>query len=235
MKNQYFGDINDFRKYGLLRVLSSNRNIKTAVCWMLTANDGRTDGQFTDYLSRPHRWRKYDPELFDMLREIVVDGKKRDVGRAEHAALITRATYYSPELTDENRNNYFAKFLKRVTPSHLLFLDPDNGFEVRSVSKGNPGSRKYLYWDEVSLFFSTGVSLLIYQHFPRIERKKFLTLIANQIFAATKPRLVYAFETTRVAFFLIAQEHHLKSFRASIRKVTETWGEEFFIHEFHRT
>jgi len=33
MKNQYFGDINDYRKYGLLRTLTGGQ-IKTAVCWM---------------------------------------------------------------------------------------------------------------------------------------------------------------------------------------------------------
>ena len=235
MKNQYFGDINDFRKYGLLRALSSDRKIKTAVCWMLTANDGGTDGRFTDYLNRPDRWRKHDPELFDVLREIVVDGTKRDVGRAEHAVLIKRASYYSCELTDGNRSDYFTQFLKRVTPSHLVFFDPDNGFEVNSVGKGKRGSGKYFYWDEVSLFFSTGASLLIYQHFPRIDRKKFLTLKANKIFAATQSLLVYAFVTTRVVFFLIPQKHHLKFFQASIEKVTETWGEEFTIQKFHRT
>jgi hypothetical protein len=44
MKNQYFGDINDYRKYGLLRGLSNRGEIRTAVCWMLTTDDGRGDG-----------------------------------------------------------------------------------------------------------------------------------------------------------------------------------------------
>ena len=39
MKNQYFGDINDYRKYGLLRILTNGGEIKTAVCWMLTTDD----------------------------------------------------------------------------------------------------------------------------------------------------------------------------------------------------
>ncbi len=235
MKNQYFGDINDYRKYGLLRVLSSDRKIKTAVCWMLTVNDGGTDGRFTEYLERPNRWRSYDPGLFDALHEIIIKREKRDVREAARAGLIERASYYSTELTDDNRNDYFLQFQKKITPSHLIFFDPDNGFEVGSVRKGKAGSRKYLFWDEVSRFFSTGASLLVYQHFPRIERKKFLTLKAKQIFAATKSQLIYAFETTRVAFFLIPQEHHLRSFRVSIEKVTDTWGDEFSIQEFHRT
>jgi len=39
MKNQYFGDINDYRKYGLLRGLSNKGEISTLVCWMLTENE----------------------------------------------------------------------------------------------------------------------------------------------------------------------------------------------------
>ncbi|CAA9432540.1 MAG: hypothetical protein AVDCRST_MAG37-733 [uncultured Rubrobacteraceae bacterium] len=50
MKNQYFGDVSDYRKYGLLRVLSSEGEISTGVCWMLTPSDGRTDGRKLEYL-----------------------------------------------------------------------------------------------------------------------------------------------------------------------------------------
>ena len=44
MKNQYFGDINDYRKYELLRILTNGGGIKTAVCWMLTREDESVNG-----------------------------------------------------------------------------------------------------------------------------------------------------------------------------------------------
>ena len=53
MKNQYFGDINDYRKYGLsshtFRIMG---NFASALCWMLTAPDSRTDGKFIDYVGK---------------------------------------------------------------------------------------------------------------------------------------------------------------------------------------
>jgi hypothetical protein len=67
MKNQCFGDISDYRKYGLLRILSAGGEISSGVCWMLTPSDGRTDGQFLRYLDQRARWRGFDPELFDHL------------------------------------------------------------------------------------------------------------------------------------------------------------------------
>src|SRR5687768_3003787 len=64
MKNQYFADINDYFKYGILRCLGKG-GLRIAVCWMLTPDDGRSDGRKISYLSNPDRWRNYDPVLFD--------------------------------------------------------------------------------------------------------------------------------------------------------------------------
>ena len=44
MKNQYFGDVNDYRKYGLLRVFANQAAFNIGVCWMLTPDDERRDG-----------------------------------------------------------------------------------------------------------------------------------------------------------------------------------------------
>lgn len=40
MKHQYIGDINDYRKYALLRTLSADGVNRIGVCWMLTPDDG---------------------------------------------------------------------------------------------------------------------------------------------------------------------------------------------------
>ena len=83
MKNQYFGDINDYRKYGLLRCFEEAK-LKVGVCWMLTQDVANSDGQETRYLQEPWRWRQYDPELFDFLDKCVADGK-RSVRRLEES------------------------------------------------------------------------------------------------------------------------------------------------------
>ena len=43
MKNQYFGDVNDYRKYGLLRAISLNTDWNLLVAWMLKPDDGGPD------------------------------------------------------------------------------------------------------------------------------------------------------------------------------------------------
>ena len=57
MKDQYFGDINDYRKYGILRALQSKGLGTLLVAWMLTPDDSSRDGEFRSYLEDPATWR----------------------------------------------------------------------------------------------------------------------------------------------------------------------------------
>ena len=66
MKNQYFGDVNDYVKYGLLRCFASE-GFRVGVLWMLTPGDGRPDGRKTKYLSQPEKWKRHDADLFAVL------------------------------------------------------------------------------------------------------------------------------------------------------------------------
>lgn len=138
MKNQYFGDINDYRKYGLLRMLTGEGQLKTLVCWMLTPDDGHTDGQFTRYLDEPEKWRKYDPDLFDKLQQSLHVHKCRDVQEAEISRIIPGARYFRDIVPDAlpERQDWFGKAHAASTDADLVFFDPDNGLEVKSVPKG---------------------------------------------------------------------------------------------------
>ena len=85
MKNQYYGDINDYKKYGLLRLLCPD--VPITLCWMLTPDDPGPDGGKIAYLSEPARWRHCDPELFDHLEDQVVKQSHRHVSAFEQSGL----------------------------------------------------------------------------------------------------------------------------------------------------
>ena len=76
MKNQYLGDVYDYIKYGLLRQLNCRGRVSAVVCWMLTENDDRRDGNRVNYLKEPEAWRAFDPPVFDRLRQQVPDGQR---------------------------------------------------------------------------------------------------------------------------------------------------------------
>ena len=53
LKSQYFGDIYDYRKFGLIRALQVEAQLQVLVAWMLTPNDQRRDGELRSYLREP--------------------------------------------------------------------------------------------------------------------------------------------------------------------------------------
>ena len=225
MKNQYFGDIYDYIKYGLLRQLNCYGKVSTAVCWMLTQNDEKRDGHRVDYLREPGRWRCFDPTVFDCLRSAVLDLKERNVRVVEKSGLLPNTTFYSHLLTDgsDERRRYFDEFFKLSRGRQLVFFDPDNGLEIKSVKYGRKGASRYLFLREVSQSFSAGHSLLIYQHMPPKPRDPLIRDLASGLVRETSSEVVYVFRTPRVAFFLVPQASQMDWFAKAAHRIQTDW------------
>lgn len=227
MKNQYFGDVNDYRKYGLLRALTGPGELSAAVCWMLTPDDGRTDGRFVEYLSQRRKWRLHDPDLFDKLKKIVTSYGERNVRYAKEMELIPLARFYEEEVLRDDcseRSRYFACFWETTVGCDLVFFDPDNGMEVKSKPCGRRESSKYLYWCELEEAFSRGFSVLVYQHFPRAKRERFIRERAEEICERTGVGTVYSFRTAYVTFFLLPSESRLTALEQGVARVEKHWA-----------
>jgi hypothetical protein len=208
MKNQYFGDINDFRKYGLLRTLQRASSLAVGVCWFLTIDDGGAgDGELRNYLKQPARWRHYDPELYDKLRRLLGAEVQRSVSRASEWDL-PGAFYFDTILKDHRlaRAEYFEVARQLLRNSDVVFVDPDNGIEIPSTKLGASGSSKYVYWTELQAIYSNGQSILVYQHFPRVVRERFIPFIADRLKEELRGSTVVAFSTAHVVFFLVQHQ-----------------------------
>lgn len=204
MKHQYVGDINDYRKYSLLRLLSAGGTNRIGVCWMLTPSDGSSDGNKLAYLSKPQQHRQFDPELFDILAHSGSEPDRRRLQSIEDSGAIDGAVYFNDLLPDDvpGRTAFIEKCRAEFRETDLVFFDPDNGLEV-SLPKGRKNSSKYLYLDEAAAFYAAGKSLLIYQHFPRIERTAFMTARVEQLRGVAPGCAVFTFTTAHVVFFLL--------------------------------
>jgi hypothetical protein len=225
MKNQYFGDINDYRKYGLLRLLSDGGSIHTVVCWMLTESDGRNDGSRISYLESPERWRTYDPGLFDLLRESLHRYRVRDIRIAAKRNIIPNTIYYSKIIPDDSngRAGYFAGLFETVAGNDLVFFDPDNGIEVASTPRGRRGSSKYIYWDEICATYSAGYSVLVYQHFPRVVREKFIGAKRKEFRKRLGNVDLIFFATSGVLFILAMQKRHRILLKNQVKRIAGIW------------
>lgn len=226
MKDQYFGDINDYRKYGLLRAIIRASGFSVMVAWMLTPDDGSADGKFISYLKHPGMWSRYDPVLFQKIKELLASGRKRRVSLVEGSGLIPKAEYFSSLVPDtaSSRSSWFNSLIQRAQSSDCVFLDPDNGLEVKSKAYGGKDSSKFLYWREVEALWAAGKSLLIYQHFIREKRLNFIQRILEKLSNATPGSFVEAFSTPHVVFLMALQPEHQEFHRAIVSSVQENWA-----------
>ena len=206
MKDQYFGDVNDFRKYGLLRLLTVTDHLRLGVCWMLTDADGRSDGKFRSYLNQPASYRHHDPELFDWIKRVVAEEQDYRTARIETSPLIGHTVFQSTILTDDlaQRNEYFCECATLFAGCDLVFFDPDNGLEIKKKRPGHKNSCKFLFWDEACKTFMSGSSVLIYQHFPRQKRDPFIARTAEDLRLRTGAATVFSYRTPHVLFLLAA-------------------------------
>ncbi|THB68301.1 MAG: hypothetical protein D6E12_06820 [Desulfovibrio sp.] len=230
MKNQYTADITDYRTYGLLRVLCGQGGLSLGVNWMLTPNDGRSDGSKLAYLKDPATWRPYDSELFDAMARII-ERDDRNVAAVENANLLPNTAFFSKLLPDtaEPRGRFMAQALDKLSDRDLLFLDPDNGMEVASTPLGAKNSSKYLYFTEISQAYDRGHSLIIFQYFPRVDRESYITRRAEELRGATGSTAIYSLATSLVCFFVVARETHAPELAARLSILSHQWGEQFTI------
>ena len=225
MKNQYFGDINDYRKYGLLRSIIKASKLRLLVAWMLTPDDKSTDGNFITYLDKVEQWEKYDPELFYKLHDILKNQRQRKVSLIENTEILPAAQFYSELVPDpqSERKTWFDSLLEYAERSELVFLDPDNGIEIKSKPYGRKNSSKYVYCQEIKTLWESGKSILIYQHFIREERRGFIERMLEKIQVLTPGSLVEAFATSHVVFLMALQPGHMHHHEKIVSSVQKRW------------
>lgn len=225
MKNQYFGDINDYKKYGLLRSIESASDLGLLVAWMLTPDDGSTDGEFIKYLGEPEKWGIYDSHLYEGLVRLMGSSSVRSVSLIENSEILNGCSFYSEYVPDTKlgREAWFSSLLNASKNHDLVFLDPDNGLEIKSRPYGRKNSSKFLYWREVSDLWASGKSLLIYQHFIREKREAFIQHMLKSLNDLAESSVVEAFSTPHVVFLMALQPKHKHYREPIIDRVNGSW------------
>lgn len=225
MKNQYFGDVHDYIKYGLLRAILGSGNLSLLVAWMLSPNDSGKDGGKRSYLQQPDRWRHYDEALFDFLFASLGQGVEPGVDIIERSSILPHTKYFSDIVPDklEEREIWAAKLFHAASGVDLVFLDPDNGFEVPSKPIGRKNSCKYVAWSEVQTLWNAGHSLLVFQCKRRERTRITIERLASKLYNLTGSSFTEVFDTPGVLYFLAAQPEHWEKFSSGIRENLSRW------------
>jgi hypothetical protein len=237
MQDRYFGDVGDFGKFGLLRILcgTGESELRLGIVWYLFPDESHNqDGKHVAYLQKTkNRFRDCDVPLYDGLRSLLVDAQgqivqaRRRIGTIESSGLLPNDTafyseplFYPPGLSISEkrslRERWFSAALARTASADLIFLDPDNGIECASVSRTGPKGPKYCYLDEMASFIERDQSLVVYHHLNRLaphpkQNQEMITRLNEKLDLVAKgfeaSAFIFSRGSSRAYFILSAHRH----------------------------
>jgi hypothetical protein len=257
MRYNFVNDIGDYAKYALLRALCASEEVldmRLGVIWYLTVHQElNSDGRKRAHLSHKG-WDGLDSELLGKMRSIeenLRDQSDLHLSLVEQADILPKDTVFfsdplpntagSPLKRREERASWFARAQEVVADCQLIFLDPDNGLEVRSIGSSSQLAGKYATVAEISSLLSTGAGVVFYQHGDRSPWTTQRSRIRDQILSGMNQRNV-TIRSVRFrafgsrAFFCVSSQGNItQSLNESLKKFEEhvsTWGKSrYFLFE----
>ena len=208
MNNKFFADRNDFVKYDLLLELVEKGHFRQlTLIPMLTPKDNRKGGQLTEFPREAGR-----RELYEFLRTCL-SADIRDI-RELRKFFQNRPFQYTPYkdteyFRHETRTEYFRGISDSALQDALVFLDPDNGLEVDSMSSKN--SDRYVRFDELRELLhriaDTSV-LMVFQYFPRQNRSEYVRRAALKLRNLARASFSMFISDNRILFVLLFKNVH---------------------------
>ncbi len=258
MQDRYFGDVGDFGKYGLLRILCGSegmQRLKLGVVWYLFPDERHNaDGKHIGYLRGGDRdFRDCDEELYAKLRRLLCDENggmiegARRIANAESSGLFPQDTvFYSKPLAYPHglsfparlalRNEWFEGALASTVAVDLIFLDPDNGIECATAKRTGAKGPKYVFWDEIDSFVERGQSVVVYHHlnrtnshFQQVEDK--LRQMSERFGNGCESFAVTFKRGTNRAYFVVASSARKDILRDRLEQIhSGPWSRHFIRH-----
>ena len=203
MKHQYFGDTRDLFKYDIIHHLLSEVDSLKRFTFipMLTENDDGRDGNKVDYKKAVAGTR--NDSLINFLGEHV-ESNSRNIFHIEKyfkATGMDIAIHKSGEnyFSNGNRSAYFSGIKDGWLNDALVFADPDNGLEVTN------SNHRHITYQEVAEVYSRmndGSIFMIYQHFPRIDHMKYLSMRSMELSDKVGDMPIFISDNEIIFFFL---------------------------------
>ena len=201
MQDKYVGDIGDFSKFILLKKVFDDEKI--GLNWYLYRGyENNNDGIYTNY--------HYDADygISDILNALACNNERNiNSLEKEMKKVFTDIRYFNEPVESEEceidradyRQKWFDRFLEQFKEENrtVVFLDPDNGIEVKSVPNiGRKKAGKYVFYDEIEKLLSVDSfeTIVIYQHYKRVKnfKQKILDEFSDKLSDNLKNKHVYA-------------------------------------------
>ncbi len=171
MQERYLGDGHDFIKYAVLKALHHALGGPVGLNWYLTHPDAvdhpsKNDGEKRHHLTQSV-WHECDPSLIDAMAQFA-DPTRRSIEAFESSGVLPNDTRFVSEPVPPigpKRTQWHKTALEHLAPCSAVFLDPDNGFQVHSMTRKR--SPKYALFEEASAYRKLGQVVVTIQFAPR--------------------------------------------------------------------
>ena len=221
MKNQYAGDVGDYTKLGILRGLE-NAGFSIGLNWYLTPDEPEhsktfTDGKHTKFLE--FDCDTPDSDLHCALQKIGLSNN-RTVARLERAKLFENTLFWNKILEGKSRDKWHLEAFKKLGKQDVIFLDPDNGLEVKSTNPYSKNGNKYTTYKEAADYYVQGATVIIYNHRDRKPKNEYLKRFYRFIdMEETKNAKMFYLRASRYSvrdYLFLVQERHFSGLEKAI-------------------
>lgn len=210
MKNQYFGDNRDLFKYDLIEfILNNNKtssNNRFTFIPMLTKNKGTNGNKIHNPVGGGENklLRAFLKKCRDENRKNIKEIKTYfNLNHNIEIAIYRENEYFS----HKNREEYFEGIDYPLLSNPLIFVDPDNGLEVKWSNE------KHLLYSEVRRLYKlmNDISILMtYQHFPRENHRMYCERRCIELKGITGELPIFISDN-EIIFFLITKNREIKN------------------------
>ncbi len=189
MKNRFYGDVNDYIKYGILDILSKKYD-SIGINWYLTDDrHGKIgDGNIDRHIANEKDWKDFNSTIYGKLKNRLQLGH-RDIKYCGIDKVFNFKNEFTEQLPDNARQSDYEALRKEwhgrarihLAKCDLVFFDPDIGV-INQLSKSVVKNSEYCLANEIVDYDWCDWLVVV---FPR-HAKRYPTLKANPIVISAK-------------------------------------------------
>ena len=184
MQERYLGDSHDYVKYALLRHLHASLDVEIGVNWYLADRSvdhpDNNDGEQRHHLNGGV-WARWDADLFKRIKFFDTPGN-RIISKIKTQRILPEGTiFYENPVPMEDRLNWHEGGQKALSKADLVFLDPDNGFEVKSATRRT--LPKYALYEEACDFHRAGKIVVAIQFARQCSPERKASNVRAELYA----------------------------------------------------
>jgi hypothetical protein len=230
VQERYLGDSHDFIKYALPRHLHREIGLRIGVNWYLTRPEEVDSPHNKDGEKRQHLkdkdWQGWDTELLNSLRRFE-DPTMRQIRRVSDWRILPHDTLYFDELVPvdvDGRQAWQRRAQSALGDADLVFLDPDTGFQVKSMKMGK--APKYSLYTEAMDWFRAGKTVIGIQFArqcdPVKRGKEVREKLHSEDDAVSKLPIVRGRVAPNILLITLSPKDNSKTLKATIKSFVES-------------